>query len=146
MSLRRWCIFEISQLASIFFFLTNTCLTQKPWSTLLEQQAFLAISYLKDLWHFWSVTLFREHDCDWAKVLAHAVRNFGKDLGMRDKHILQMTVHNYSCLVNDSVLSSWRKAIQRPLWRETETDFEVIPVNPDRFVSKWKLCKGGIVL
>ena len=39
-------------------------LTPQPSSTQLEQQSeigvFLAISNLKDLWHFWSVALLRE--------------------------------------------------------------------------------------
>lgn len=70
---------------------------------------------------------------------------------LRDKNILNVPIHiqmiicNYSCLVKDSMPSSWRKAIQRPLWQEKETKLEVLTMKPVLFVSRSKLCKDGIV-
>lgn len=56
-----------------------------------------------------------------------------------------MIISNYSCLVKDVMLSSWREAIQRPLWQEEDTNIEVLTMKPGLFVSGSKLCKDGVV-
>lgn len=56
-----------------------------------------------------------------------------------------MIIYNYSCLVKDVTPSSWREAIQRPLWQEEETSLEVLAMKPGLFVSGSKLCKDSVV-